>query len=108
MCTSHVAGNTEWLLLMGKLRKSKAMCGINAITRYDKDVVEVTVLDDDESLSKMSGGDVDVEPYLYSRNTIGHGNHNPKSPRPKHVKIVIAGSGERWWCLWKAMGGMRK
>ena len=52
---------------------------INAIARDDKDVVEVTVLDDDESLAKMSGGDVDVEPYLYSRNTIGHGNHNSNS-----------------------------
>ena len=49
---------------------------------------------------EMSGGDVDVEPYLYSRNTIGHGNHNPKSQRPKRVKIDIGGSGERWWCLW--------
>ena len=52
---------------------------INAIARDDKDVIEVTVLDDDESLAKMSGGDVDVEPYLYNRNTIGHGNHNSKS-----------------------------
>ena len=50
---------------------------------------------------KMSGGDVDVEPYLYSRNTIGHGNHNSKSQRPKRVKIDIGGSGERWLCLWK-------
>ena len=39
---------------------------INANARYDKDVVEVTVLGDDESLAKMCGGDVDVEPYLYS------------------------------------------
>ena len=66
---------------------------INAIARYDKDVVEVTVLDDDESLAKMSGGDVDIEPYLYSRNTIGHGNHNSKSQRPKRIKIVGGGSG---------------
>ena len=68
----------------------------------DKDVVEVTILGDDESFAKMSSGD-DVEPYLYSRNTIGHVNHNPKSQRPKPVKIVIGGSGERWWCLWKAV-----
>ena len=52
---------------------------------------------------EMSGGDVDVEQYLYSRNTIGHGNHNPKSQRPKHVKIDIEGSGERWWFMWKAV-----
>ena len=70
MCTSHVAGNTQWLVSMGKLRKSKAMWGINAIARYDKDVVEVTVLGDDEQSMEMSGGDVEVEPYLDSRNTI--------------------------------------
>ena len=67
---------------------------INAIARYDKDVVEVTVLGDDESFAKMSGGDGDVQPYLYSRNTIEHGNHKPKSQRPKRVKIVIGGIGE--------------
>ena len=54
MCTSHVADNTQWLVSMGKRRKSKAMWGINAIARYDKDVVEVTVLGDDETLAKMS------------------------------------------------------
>ena len=48
MCTIHIAGNTQWLGSMGKLHKSKAMWGINAIARYDKDVVEVTVLGDDE------------------------------------------------------------
>ena len=64
------------------------------VARYDKDVVEVTVLGDDETFAKMSRGDVDIEPYLYSRNTIGHGNHNPKSQRPKHGNIIIGGSGE--------------
>ena len=43
------------------------------------------------------------EPNLYSRNTIGHRNHNPKSQRPKCVKIVIGGIGERWWCIWAAV-----
>ena len=81
MCTSHVASNTQWLVSMGKLRKSKAMWCINAIARYDKDVVEVSVLGDDEQSMEMSGGDGDVELYLYSRNTIGHGNHNSKSQR---------------------------
>ena len=103
MCTSHVADNTQRLVSMGKQCKRWAMMVINAIARDDKDVVEVTALDDDESLAKMSGGDVDVESYLYSRNTIGHGNHNPKSQRPKHVKIVIGGNGERRWCLRKAV-----
>ena len=68
--------------------------GINAIAKYEKDVIEVTVLGDDETLSKMSRGEDDVEPYLYSRNTIGHGSHNSKSQRPKCVKTVIGGIGE--------------
>ena len=66
---------------------------INAIARYDKDVVKVIVLGDDETFAKMSGGDGDVEPYIYRRNTIRHWNHNPKSQRPKRVKIVIGGIG---------------
>ena len=37
-----------------------------------QDVVEVVVVDD-ASMAKMGGGDLDVEPYLNSRNTIGHG-----------------------------------
>ena len=48
MCTSHVACNTQRLVSMGKLHKSRDNVGINAIARYDKDVVEVTVLGDDE------------------------------------------------------------
>ena len=69
-------------------------------------VVEVVVVDD-ASVAKMSGGDVDVEPYLDSRNTIGHGNHNSKSQRPKHFKIDKGDSSEWWWCL-ESVGGMRK
>ncbi len=95
MCTSHVADNTQWLVSMRKQRESKAMVVINAMAWYDKDDVKITILGNDESFAKMSGGDIDVEPYLYSRNTIGHGNHNPKSQRPKRVKIVIGGSGEQ-------------
>ena len=34
-------------------------------------VVEVVIVDD-VSMAKMSGGDVDVEPYLDSRNTKGY------------------------------------
>ena len=33
---------------------------INAIASYDKDVVEVTVLGDDETLAKMSRGGDDI------------------------------------------------
>ena len=81
MCTSHVADNTQRLVLMGKVRKSKPM-GLSMqwqecrmISRYQN---EVTIVDD-ESMAKMSGGDVDVEPYLNSRNTIGHRNRNSNS-----------------------------
>ena len=42
------------------------------IPRYQDDI-EVTVLDNDESFAKMSGGGVDVEPYLDSRNTKRYG-----------------------------------
>ena len=35
-------------------------------------VVEVVIVDD-AFVAKMSGGDVDVEPYLDSRNTKGYG-----------------------------------
>ena len=73
MCTSLVASNTQWLVSMVKQCKRWAMMAINAIARYDKDVVEVIVLGDDEFFAKMSGGDDDVKPYLYSRKTIGHG-----------------------------------
>ena len=34
------------------------------------------VVVDDESVAKMSGGDVDVEPFLVSRNTLG--NNEPQ------------------------------
>ena len=51
---------------------------------------------------EMSGRDVDAKPYLYSRNTIGHRNHNSNSKRPKRVKIVGVGSGKGYG------GGMRK
>ena len=37
------------------------------------------VVVDDESVAKMSGGDIDVEPSLSSQNTLGNGNHNSSS-----------------------------
>ena len=49
----------------------------------DKDVVEVTVLGDDESFAKMSGGDDDVEPYLDIHNTKGYGKPQPKLSKTK-------------------------
>ena len=49
----------------------------------------------------MSGGDVDAEPYLDSRNTIGHGNDNSNS-QSKTGQNVGVGSGKGY------DGGMRK
>ena len=42
---------------------------------------------------EMSGGDGDVEPYLDSRNTIVHGNHNSNSQRPKATMVVAERGG---------------
>ena len=50
---------------------------------------------------EMSGGDGDVEPYLYSRNTIGHENHNSNYQNVSKLLELIA--GKRWWCLQKAV-----
>ena len=52
----------------------------------------------------MSGGDVDVEPYLYSRNTIGHGNHNSNSQRPKATMVVAESGGGIAYDVVKALG----
>ena len=54
-------------------------------------VVEVVVVDD-ASVAKMSGGDVDVEPYLDSRNTKGYGAATQIS-KPSATKIVGVGGG---------------
>ena len=51
--------------------------------------------------------DVEVEPYLYSRNTIGHGNHNSNSQRPKRVKIVGVDGGQAMVMRAESGGGMR-
>ena len=87
-------------------------------------VVEVVVVDD-ASVAKMSGGDVDVEPYLDSRNTKGYGTAtqiiNPQSGNcvgeqngPKMVSyaevVVVCGSvcGHRnkiWRNLDRKQGG---
>ena len=56
---------------------------INAIASYDKDVVEVTVLGDDETLEKLSRGVDVVEPYLDSRNTKAYGQPQPKLSKTK-------------------------
>ena len=66
-----------------------------------QDVVEVVVVDD-ASVAKMSGGDVDVEPYLNSRNTIGHGTATQilkaqSCKTYRSAKRVIDGGGMRKW-----------
>ena len=64
-------------------------------------VVEVVVVDD-ASVAKMSGGDVDVEPYLNSRNTIGHGTATQilkarSGKMYRRAKRVSNGGGMRKW-----------
>ena len=54
-------------------------------------VVEVVVVDD-VSMAKMSSGDVDVKPYLDSRNTKDT-VLQLKFSKPKATKIVGVGSG---------------
>ena len=51
-----------------------------------QDVVEVVVVDD-VSVAKMSDGDVDVEPYLDSRNTKGYGT-TTQILKPRSSKCV--------------------
>ena len=98
MCTRHVAGNTQRLVSMGKLRKmamglSMQLQECMMISRYHD---EVTV--DDDSFAKMSGGDVDVEPYLNSRYAIGHGNRNSNSQSKNMTKLLEVVAGRLWWC----------
>ena len=63
-------------------------------TEY-QDLVEVVIVDD-AFVAKMSGSDVDVEPYLNSRNTIGHGTAT-QIIKVKRDKIIGVGNGKRWW-----------
>lgn len=69
-------------------------------TKY-QDVVEVIVADD-ASVAKMSGGDVDVEPYLDSRNTKGYGTATQilkarSGNTCRSAKRVNSGGGMRKW-----------
>ena len=45
---------------------------------------------DVESLSKLSGGVVDVEPFLVSRNTLGNGKNRKLKISKENVKMVVA------------------
>ena len=73
------------------------------------------VVVDDASMAKMSGGDVDVEPYLGSRNMKGNGEPQWKFSKPSATKSVGVGSGQvvvwegfaevrRWWSKWVCGG----
>ena len=61
-------------------------------------VVEVVIFDG-ASVAKMSGGDVDVEPYLDSRNTKGYGTATQiletKGDRNRRSRYRLAG-GVGW------------
>lgn len=49
-----------------------------------------------ESVEKLSGGDVDDEPFLSSRNTLGNGNRKLKFSNGKGGKFAV-GCGSQWW-----------
>ena len=60
-----------------------------------QDVVEVVVVDD-ASVAKMSGGDVDVETYLDSRNTKGYGTAT-QILKARSSKRVGSKTDKQWW-----------
>ena len=73
---------------------------------HEYQVVVEAVIVDDASVAKMSGGDVDVEPYLDSRNKKGYGTATQilkarSGNTCRSVKRVSNGGGMRkWrWCI---------
>ena len=66
----------------------------------------------------MSGGDVDIEPFLVSRNTLGNNEPQLKFSKPNVSKFVGICSGQvvvgvgvskgfaevRWWSKWVCGG----
>ena len=52
---------------------------------------------DDESVAKMSGGDVDVEPSLSFRNALGNGNRNSNYQNKECQNFQSLVVGKRWW-----------
>ena len=71
------------------------------------------VVVDDVSVAKMSGGDVDLEPYLNSRNTSRTRNCNSNSqskigPKMLELEVVSDGGGMRkWWGVCGSICGHR-
>ena len=72
--------------LVGKLRKRWS----RGFTMQWKGYEQVV---DDESVAMMSSGDVDVEPFLSSRNTLGNGSRDSKSQMANR---------KNGWCLRKS------
>ena len=71
------------------------------MSRNQDDVTKKVVVDD-ASVVKMSGGDVDVEPYLNSQNTKGHGTatqilKDRSGNTCRIAKLVSNGGGMRKW-----------
>ena len=78
------------------------------------------VVVEDASMAKMSGGDVDVEPFLVSRNTLGNDEPQLKLLKPNAEKCFGVGSGQvlvvldvskglaevRWWWSRGVCGGV--
>ena len=69
-------------------------------------VVEVVVVDD-ASVANMSSGDVDVQPYLDSRNTKGYGTAT-QILKPRSSNCVRERNGPKMVVLCGSGGGMRK
>ena len=61
-----------------------------------QDVVKVVFVDD-ASVAKMSSGDVDVEPYLNSRNTIGHGTATQILKAQSGKGVSECETNKQWW-----------
>ena len=53
------------------------------------------VNDDVETGVTMSGGDVEVEAFLSSRNTLGNGKTANSKSHTSNVKMVVA--VKQWW-----------
>ena len=59
------------------------------------DIIEVTVLMyNDDLVAMMSGGVLDVEPFLISRNTLGNGKNNKLKISSQ---MENGGSGMKWF-----------
>ena len=71
-----------------------------------QDVVKVVVVND-TSMAKMSGGDVDVEPYLDSQNTKGYGTAT-QILKPQSGNCVGERNGPKIVGLCGNGGDMRK